>query len=87
MPAGVVRVGNSPRGVFDGPGFWRVDQSLFKNFKLGEHLNAQLRGEAFDILNHTNFAGISTNSSSSAFGRVTTVRDPRQIQVGMKLEF
>lgn len=87
VPTGVVRVGNSPRGVFDGPGFWRVDQSLFKNFKLGEHLNAQLRGEAFNILNHTNFAGISTNFSSSAFGRVTSVRDPRQIQLGMKLEF
>jgi hypothetical protein len=39
------------------------------------------------VLNHTNFASVNTNSSSSAFGRVTTVRDPRQVQLGVKLEF
>jgi hypothetical protein len=31
-----------------------------------------------------NFASVSTNSSSSAFGRVTTVRDPRQVQLGVQ---
>ena len=87
VPAGVVRPGNSPRGAVIGPGFWRVDQSLFKNFKMTERVNLQIRGEAFNLFNHTNFAGLSTNSSSSAFGRVTTVRDPRQMQLGVKLEF
>ncbi len=87
VPTGVVRPGNSPRGVFDGPGFWRVDQSLFKNFRMAERLNLQIRGEAFNVFNHTNYAGVSTNFSSSAFGRVTSVRDPRQMQLGMKLEF
>ena len=87
VPAGVVRPGNSPRGVFDGPGFWRVDQSLFKNFKLAERLSLQVRGEAFNLFNHTNYSAINTNLSSSAFGRVTAVRDPRQMQLGAKLEF
>jgi hypothetical protein len=50
-------------------------------------LRADWGRSAKRVLNHTNFASVNTNSSSSAFGHVTTVRDPRQVQLVAKLEF
>ncbi|MGA8594614.1 MAG: hypothetical protein WB676_07700, partial [Bryobacteraceae bacterium] len=65
-------------------------------------LTLQARGEAFNILNHTNFVGafapagqeagasygtLSTNLSSSNFGQVTGAYDPRILQFAMKLVF
>jgi hypothetical protein len=42
----------------------------------------------FNIFNHTNFRGIgSTNVTSTLFGIITTVRDPRTMQFGAKVSF
>ncbi|HKG15791.1 MAG TPA: carboxypeptidase regulatory-like domain-containing protein [Pyrinomonadaceae bacterium] len=84
--------GNSPRGVVNGPPTYRVDFSLFKNFRFGENLSLQLRGEAFNVFNHTNFRSFvgvpnSLNVTSVNFGRIGTVRDPRTIQLGAKFYF
>ena len=61
-----------------------------------------LRAEAFNILNHTNFVGafapsgqpagatfgtLSTNLSSSNFGQITGAYDPRILQFAMKVFF
>jgi hypothetical protein len=80
-------VGNSGRGVINGPSTKRVDFSLFKNIQLGESVKLQLRGEAFNIFNHTNFRTIIVNVTASNYGQVTAVRDPRTIQLGAKLTF
>lgn len=80
-------VGNGGRGVINGPSTQRFDFSLFKNFRFGESVNLQLRGEAFNIFNHTNFRTIVTTRSASNYGQVTAVRDPRTIQLGVKLSF
>ncbi|HZT59023.1 MAG TPA: TonB-dependent receptor, partial [Pyrinomonadaceae bacterium] len=80
--------GNAPRGGIDAFPVYRVDFSLFKNFRLGESTSLQLRGEAFNVFNHTNFNGFaSTNVTSTLFGQISAVRDPRTIQLGIKLYF
>jgi outer membrane receptor protein involved in Fe transport len=80
--------GNAPRGGIDAFPVKRVDFSLFKNFNLGESKSLQLRGEAFNVFNHTNFNGFSsTNVTSSVFGQINVVRDPRTIQLGIKFYF
>lgn len=76
--------GTSPRGVVNGPSTKRIDLTLSKNFVFGERFRLQLRGEAFNVLNTTNFRGLSTNNRYSSFGRVTSVRDPRTMQFGLK---
>ncbi|MEZ5307522.1 MAG: TonB-dependent receptor [Pyrinomonadaceae bacterium] len=77
-------VGTSPRGVVEGPGTQRFDMTFSKNIRFGETMRLQLRAEAFNVFNHTNFRGLSTNVTSSTFGQVTSVRDPRTMQFGIK---
>ena len=75
-------------GAIRAPGFWRTDLSLFKNMKFTERLSGQLRVETFNTFNHTNpICCASTNMISSLFNRVTSTRDPRIMQLGMKLNF
>jgi hypothetical protein len=54
-----------PRTFFRGPGTNNFDLSLFKNFRLGESKNRylQLRLEAFNALNHTQFSGYNTSTN------------------------
>ena len=81
-------VSNTGRGTVNGPPTKRFDFSLFKNFRLGEgNKTLQLRGEAFNVFNHTNFRAISATITAAAYGQVTSVRDPRTIQLGVKLSF
>jgi hypothetical protein len=44
--------GSSGRGVERGPTFNQLNMGLFKNIKVWERLSLQLRGEAFNVLNH-----------------------------------
>ena len=46
--------GNSTRNNLVGPIFNQLNASLFKNIKIYERLTLQLRGEAFNVLNHPN---------------------------------
>ena len=87
VPTGEIRVGNEPRGTIVGPGYFRWDASLFKNIKFTERLNLQFRAEAFNVLNHTNYNNPNVTSTSSLFGEITSARDPRQMQIALKLLF
>jgi hypothetical protein len=79
--------GTAKRGTIAGPGFNTLDLGIFRNFRIVERLNFQLRGEAFNALNHTNVQTISTSATSSTFGEVTGFRDARILQVAGKFTF
>ncbi|HKE32514.1 MAG TPA: TonB-dependent receptor [Candidatus Angelobacter sp.] len=87
VPAGQFRNGTAGRGAVYGPGFERWDLSLYKNIKMTERLNGQFRFEAFNAFNHTNYNTVQTSMSSPTFGQVITARDPRIVQVAMKMNF
>jgi hypothetical protein len=59
------------RAFLNGPTFFNLDSSIIKNIKISENMRIQLRGEFFNVLNHTQFgtpAGgqfISVNSATS----------------------
>jgi len=100
--SGIGALGGDPTQVA-GPGFHRLDFSLFKDFQLSERFKLQFRSEFFNILNHPNFnapgfggngvvaIGGAVNYTSSNFGRIGSTRDapydPRQIQFALKLYF
>ncbi len=82
-----------PRNALFGPGVEQIDFSLFKNTTVSawgdNNLTIQFRAEAFNMFNHTNFAGpASTTITSPVFGQVQATTVPgRQIQFGLKLIF
>jgi len=80
-------VGNAGRGIINGPPTKRVDFTMTKILAFNENLKVQLRAEAFNVFNHTNFRALSTNVTATTFGQVTTVRDPRTLQLGLKILF
>jgi hypothetical protein len=87
VPLGVYRPGNAGRGIIRAPGIVRWDFSVFKNIPITERVKFQLRGEAFNILNHTNFNAPTTALGNANFGRILGARDPRNIQLGAKFIF
>jgi hypothetical protein len=86
--------GNAGRNIITGPGFSDVDFSVAKSTTIKENVNVQFRAEAFNVLNHPNFAQPNQTVTSADFGRITATRSARgdlgssrQIQFGMKLTF
>jgi hypothetical protein len=83
-------LGNVPRGYLDGPGYWNTDFSLQKDTTITESTKLQLRFEAYNVFNHTNFAAPTASVSSGNFGRILGIRaftNSRQIQLGAKFLF
>jgi hypothetical protein len=71
QPAGAV-FGNTGRGILSGPGFVQLQLSLFKDVKIKERYNLQLRAETFNFTNTPQFANPSTSITSQTFGYVTS---------------
>jgi outer membrane receptor protein involved in Fe transport len=100
----VNRMGNAGRNTLTGPGLFNVDMSLYKNNyirSISETFNVQIRVEAFNVLNHTNFrppaaaqsqiftfasAGGGTFTRNAGAGLLTlTSTNSRQIQFAVKV--
>lgn len=80
--------GNSGVGDVYGPSFVQLNTSFVKEFSIRESLKAQLRGEAFNVLNHVNFGNPGTSiSSTSTFGRISSSFSARYMQLAVKLTF
>ena len=87
-PQGAVRPGNAGRGVVRGPGFFNVDASLLKNFKIHERFSTQLRVETLNTTNWVNPSSFaSLNVTSTTFGQINSFRAPRRIQLALKFNF
>ena len=103
LTPGVDVLGGPRPTTVSGPGFRRLDFSVFKDFQFSERFRLQFRTEMFNILNHPNFNqpnfggnGVvaisgSGNFTNSNFGQIGSTRDapydPRQIQLALKLYF
>jgi hypothetical protein len=78
-----------------GPGINNVDFSLLKTTSITERFRVQFRAEAFNALNHANYLLPNTTFTPDAqgrnanpnFGVITSARDARIIQLGLKLLF
>jgi hypothetical protein len=93
--------GNSGRNILTGPGITETDFSVFKNNyvkRISENFNIQFRAEAFNVLNHANFAPPvspnntdifdATGASTGVAGRLSrTTTTSREIQFALKVIF
>jgi hypothetical protein len=83
-------IGTLGRNALEGPGTSNVDTSLAKALPipyLGEAGRAELRLEAFNLFNRTNFSNPVSGLTNTKFGQLTTAGDPRILQMAIKIHF
>jgi hypothetical protein len=73
VPAGQIRFGTTGRNIFRGPGFFNLDGSVFRDFKLSERLKLQIRAEMFGLTNTPHYNNPGTDVTNTAtFGVITS---------------
>jgi hypothetical protein len=87
--------GDLGRNELRGPGFWNVDASLMKKFKITDQSNVELRVEAQNVFNHVALGnpdgeiGVPGNLNSHA-GFISGTApnwNPRNLQFAVRLQF
>ena len=93
-PAADGNYGNSARAIFRQPGRNQTDLSLSKNFYQPHAERVQFRADFINAFNHTqwlavdNACGVSLATCvvpGDTFGTITSTRNPREIQLSLKL--
>jgi outer membrane receptor protein involved in Fe transport len=82
--------GNAGRTQGFGPGFFNLDASLNKRFRLTERLSFILRSDIVNILNHPNFGLPNLSRGNAAFGTINSIApgsSGREIQINARIEF
>ena len=80
--------GNAPRNSVRGPYVWQVDFAASKRVAMPwRDSTVELRLEAFNLFNRVNFRAPNGNRSAAGFGTITSTYDPRQLQLGVRVNF
>ena len=85
--------GNVRKNSLRGPGRDNWNMALFKQIAFTERLRSELRLEAYNVFNHTQFrgdvnaGGINTGIGGTDVGKITSAYDARTLQLGVKLIF
>ncbi|WP_157898936.1 TonB-dependent receptor [Luteitalea pratensis] len=88
--------GDAGRNILRGPGQFNIDFSVIKSTRIGR-VNTEFRVEAFNLLNHPQFAQPNGTLGNPLFGQITAMlpnpscalcgTTERNIQVAMKVTF
>ena len=82
------QIGNAPRTICCGPGILSFDFALHKRVSLTESTTLEFRTEFFNLFNHTQFFNPRGDiTEGPAFGAVARARDPRLMQLALRLSF
>jgi hypothetical protein len=81
------RYGNAGRMIIEGPGLNNLDASILRSFPIRESTRLEFRFEAFNALNHTNFAFPGSTLGTPTFGVIGSALESRDLQLGLKLYF
>lgn len=92
-PAGTFNLQNGVRDEIYGPGLQDWNLMLFKKFAINERNWFEFRAEAYDFINHPNWAGTGQtggpnfNPTSGTFGEVTGKYLQRTMQLSLRYSF
>ena len=88
------------RDAFRAPGNWTMDFAIHKNFNISERFKLQLRGEAFNVFNHSNLYLVYSNTDAFFTSSITATKgvrndnpaklqatENRSLQLALKLLF
>jgi hypothetical protein len=85
------RLGNSTRGQFRGPSYQDLDLTFRKSFRVSSRdTRVTIQADLFNALNHTNLgtpSGTQLQIGTTSFGQINSVGPPRNIQLGMRIDF
>jgi hypothetical protein len=73
-----------------GPGVLNVNASFAKDFRITERYRAQIKADAFNVLNNMSWGNPSMNVNDANFGQITNQADltfGRRVQLGARFEF
>lgn len=86
--------GNAGRNIFRDPKRTNYDVGVFKNFTVREGMHFELRGEGFNVFNHTQWSAINNtacygaaNCAGDGFLTATSAHSARKLQVAGKFVF
>jgi hypothetical protein len=77
----------TPRNFMRLPGRSNWDISMSKFFELVGTTRLEVRVEAFNAFNTTQFSNVGSSMSSATFGRVTAAHPARRVQLGLRLTY
>jgi hypothetical protein len=88
-------IGSAAKDVFRGPGQNEWDLAAFKNFRIHEKGQIQIRSEFYNAFNHPQWSTVNAaakfdnngNQINTLFGQVTADRGPRVIQFALRVGF
>jgi hypothetical protein len=73
VPSSQNRFGNTGRNIMRGPGYFNLDASIFRDFKITERAKFQFRMEVFSLTNTPHFANPgNTVTNTSTLGVITS---------------
>jgi hypothetical protein len=79
--------GNAGRNIIRAPSLVNFDFALVKPFPIGERFRLMLRSEFFDLFNTPQFLPPGATLATATFGKITSARDPRILQLSLKLSW
>jgi hypothetical protein len=68
--------GNIAPNSFRGPDYFDIDAQISRNFQIKEKLSFTFGIQAYNVMNHPNFANPTSSLSSGSFGYITTTLGP-----------
>lgn len=97
-PVTTVSFGTASRNSVRGPGYFDLDLSVYRTFRLMDRLQMQLRADSFGLTNTPQFANPAANVSNATFSNgvisslngydtITSSTGQREIRLGLKLVF
>ena len=79
--------GNSGRNILRSPALVNFDFALIKPFPIGERFRVLFRSEFFNLFNTPQFLPPGNTLGTATFGKITSARDPRILQLSLKLSW
>jgi hypothetical protein len=88
-------LGNAAKTLLRGPGVNNQDIAVLKTFPVRERVRAQFRAEMYNAFNHTQYSAYDSTARFDAagrqvnaqFGQFTAARNPRIVQLAVRLTF